>query len=197
MFRSLFIALVSTMLIASVASAAPQSLMKGHWSLGYSPSSEQQFILGIGMADMTKAVIAASFQNLKGADVTAGGQTTEGSSFTTFSIGGAFHYYLDGLSTDAFAPFIGGGFTYEDSGLDTFDPSDPSLEYGDVANTIRFDARFGGEAFAVEPLSIGGWVGVEFEKPLEVTATDNAVYKGNWTINSFRSAIFATLYWGG
>lgn len=185
MFRSLFIALVATLLIASVASAAPQSLLKGHWSLGYSPSGAQEFLLGIGIADMSKIVASASFENVNPGDTVTGGQTTPGGdSNTAWSVGAAYHYYVDGLSTEGFAPFVGGGFRYSDTGVSGEDGS------------FAFDGRFGGEAFPIEALSIGGFVGVQYMKEGDVTEGDTTE-KGDTEITSFRSSIFATLYWGG
>jgi hypothetical protein len=188
MFRSLLIGLIATVMIASVASAAPPSLSKGHWSLGYSPDGAQEFLFGMGIADMTKIVVSASFDNDSPGDVVSAGGTTEFESNTSFGIGGALHYYLDGLSNEHFAPFLGGGFAYFDTGVDGEDGS------------FAFDGRFGGEAFAVEPLSIGGFVGVRYTKEGDrdgFQGGEPVTFEGDKSFSSFRSAIFANLYWGG
>jgi hypothetical protein len=109
---------------------------------------------------------------------------------TAFNVSGEFRRYMEGASSNFFSPFLGGGVGIEDSG---FEGSDPNLEvFG----------GFGGEAFVVEALSIGGNVGIGYTKEGDVTIDDGDpltpdTVEGNKTFGTLRSAITATLYWGG
>lgn len=187
MFRSSIVALVSTMLIASAAAAAPTSLAKGHWSLGYQASEGANVQLGIGVADMTRIIVSASVQNSKPGD-DGNPATPEPESTTGWSVAGAFHRYLGGMATDHFAPFFGGAVGITDSGSEGADPS------------FGVEGRFGGEAFVIDALSIGGFIGVGYKKQgdTEVTQGNTTVtVEGDKTFGTVRSGITATLYWGG
>ena len=180
MFRSLFVAVVSSALIASAAAAAPTSLMKGHWSIGYEAGESGAVQIGIGAADMTRIIVDVWVKNTK-----PGG---EGSSVTGWSVGGAFHRYMSGMATDHFAPFFGAGVDVSKTGVE------------DSKASFAVNGRFGGEAFVIEPLSIGGFIGVEYEKEGDtkgVVQGQPVTIKGPKYFSTVRSAITATLYWGG
>jgi hypothetical protein len=186
MFKSVFVALVSTIVLVTGAVAAPHSLDKGHWSLGYEASSGSTVNFGIGVADMSRIIASLSVANAKPGD-DGNPQTPEPESTTAFAVGGAFHRYLSGLSTDYFSPFFGVGVSYSDSGIEN--------EKGDFS----VDGRFGGEAFVIEPLSIGGFVGFGYtqEGDTEITQGNQTVtIEGDRRVGTTRSALFATLYWG-
>lgn len=183
MFRSLLVALASTALLASVAAASPHSLGKGHWSLGYTSDRESTIQLGIGVADMTRIIANVGLENVDP------GNNVD--SQTTFSIGGALHRYLSGMSTDIFSPFLGAGVGVSEIGVDNQD-----------ANIDVFGG-FGGEAFVAEPVSIGGFVGLGYTKSGDADidtdsdpTTPPVHFEGDKTFGTLRSAITATLYWG-
>lgn len=161
MFRSAILASVCAMLVASAALAeAPSSLMKGNMSLGFTASSDPSILFGYQMKDMLKIGGAVGVASLDPGD-------------TSWNIGAAVHYYLAGKSNQYFAPFIGGGLGWADSGVEGTD------------GTLELDGRFGVEAFPVTPLSVGGYVGVGWR---ELNADTNS-------IGTFRSAFFVSFYW--
>lgn len=184
MFRSLLVALATTALFASVAAAdAPHSLGKGHWSLGYEADSDPTIQFGIGVADMTRIIASVGVQNSK----PGGG----GDSNTAFGVSGEFRRYMGGMSTSFFSPFFGAGLGIDDSGISGADPD------------LQVFGGFGGEAFVVEPLSIGGFVGIGYTKEGDFAfdsdndpLTPPINVEGDKTFGTLRSAITATLYWG-
>lgn len=184
MFRSSIVALMSTMLIASAAAAAPTSLAKGHWSLGYQASGGSNVQLGIGVADMTRIIVSASVQNSKPGD-DGNPATPEAKSTTRWSVGGAFHRYMGGMATDHFAPFFGAAVGITDSGVEG------------SGSSFDVEGRFGGEAFVIDALSIGGFIGVGYTKAGDTEVTQGVTVEGDKTFGTVRSGITATLYWGG
>ena len=179
MFRSLLIAVASTALFASIAAAdAPHSLGKGHWSLGYEADSDPTIQFGIGIADMTRIIASIAIENSD-----PGGTA---SSTTAFGVSGEFRRYLSGMSSNYFSPFLGAGAGVTDTGIDGQD------------SNIDVFGGFGGEAFVVEPLSIGGFVGFGYTKHGDFTDPNdpNVTIPGEKTFGTLRSAITATLYWG-
>ncbi len=191
MFRSALLASVFCMLVASAAFAdAPESLMKGNWSLGYTADSGSpsvnynaesasdaidfgDLIFGYQVANMVK--IAGNFGL---ASIDPGGDID---SATMYRVGGTVHYYVDGLSNQYFSPFLGGNFTYIGYSGDPFEGKD-----GDFA----FNIRFGGEAFPVAPLSVGGYIGFEY-----LQEGDYGDEEGSTFMSVNRSALFVSLYW--
>jgi hypothetical protein len=174
--------------MASVAAAdAPHSLGKGHWSLGYEANSGSTIQFGIGVADMTRIIASLGVANSD-----PGGNLD---SNTSFGVSGEFRRYMSGMSTNYFSPFFGFGVGMEDSGIEGVDPD------------LEIFGGFGGEAFVVEPLSIGGAVGIGYTKEGDFETfgdhdgdplTPDQVFTadGNKTFGTLRSAITATLYWG-
>lgn len=192
MFRSLFVALAAIALIASVAAAeAPHSLGKGHWSLGYEANSGSSIQFGIGIADMTRIIASLGVQNSEPAS--APGINSD--SNTSFNVSGEFRRYFGGASTSYFSPFFNAGVGIDDSGID-----------GQDSDLLVFGG-FGGEAFVVDPLSIGGAVGIGYTRAGDFEAlgdfdndptTPDTIGKvdGPKNFGTLRSAITATLYWG-
>ncbi len=161
MFRNAILASVCAMLVASAALAeAPSSLMKGNMSLGFTASASPTILFGYQIKDMFKIGTAVGVASLDPGD-------------TSWTIQAAGHYYLAGKSNQYFAPFLGAGVGYSDSGVEGSD------------GTLELNARFGGEAFPVPPLSVGGWVGVGWS---ELDSETDA-------IGTLRSEFFVTLYW--
>jgi len=161
MFRSAILASVCAMLVASAALAeAPSSLMKGNWSLGFTASADPTILFGYQIKDMFKVGGGFGVASLDPGD-------------TAWNITAAGHYYLAGKANQYFAPFLGGGVGYSDSGVEGSD------------GTLELNARFGAEAFPVPPLSVGGWVGFGWSQ-LD-SDTDS--------IGTIRSEIFVNLYW--
>lgn len=189
MFRSLFVAVVSTVLIASAAAAAPTSLTKGHWSLGYEANQGTNVNFGLGIADMGRVLVSASVVNEKPGEEGA-------KSVTDFQFGAAYHYYMNGMSTDHFAPFLGGGVNITKPGDRVEGTSKVKTKAG-----FEVEGRFGGEAFVVDAVSIGGFIGVGYSKEGDRDVTpqggQTATAKGDKYFQTVRSAITATLYWGG
>jgi hypothetical protein len=170
------------MLMASAALAdAPSSLMKGNWSLAYTAGSGAALSVGYGLKDMNKVVIDFGVSNT---DLDpAEDDAFDPDSATEFQIGAAYHYYLMKMSNQYFSPFIGGRFGYADAG-------------GDTDGDFEFDFRFGGEAFPITPLSIGGYVAFGYSQDNDAfyDSGENSYYDAN-TLGTTRSAIFASLYW--
>ena len=161
MFRSAILASVCAMLVASAALAeAPSSLMKGNISLGFTASASPTILVGYQIKDMFKVGGSFGVASLDPGD-------------TAWNVGAAGHYYLAGKSNQYFAPFLGAGLGYSDSGVEGTD------------GTLELNARFGAEAFPVPPLSVGGWIGFGWS---ELDAETDA-------IGTLRSEIFVNLYW--
>jgi hypothetical protein len=169
------------MLLATVAAAdAPQSLTKGHWSLGYNANSGSTIQFGYGVADMTRIIGSLGIQNEdpgNGLD-----------SNTEFGISGEFRRYIGGMSNNYFSPFFGLGVGVNDSGIE-----------GDDSD-FQFFGGFGGDAFVIEPLAIGGFVGLGYTKEGDFDHDNDPTtpkIEGETTFGTLRSAITATLFWGG
>jgi len=181
MFRSAILASVCAMLVASAALAeAPSSLTKGNWSLAYTAGSGTALSVGYQIKDMNKIAIDFGVSNtdLDPADEDA----FDPDGATQFQIGAAYHYYLMSLSNQYFSPFLGARFGYADAG-------------GDTDGDFEFDFRFGGEAFPVAPLSIGGYVGFGYSQDNDAYFDPTEGYYDSNTFGTIRSAFFASLYW--
>lgn len=180
MTKRMFLALILSLVLAAPAFAAPNMLSKGYWSLGYEADSDPNIQFGIGVADMTRIIASVAIQN------NDPGGTAE--STTAFGVSGEFRRYISGMSTNYFSPFFGFGAGVTDTGIDGQD------------SNIDVFGGFGGEAFVIEPLSIGGFVGFgytkegDFKDPNDPNAP---TIPGDKTFGTLRSAITATLYWGG
>ncbi len=161
MFRSALLASMCALLVASVAMAdAPSSLMGGNWSLGFNADASEAIAVGYQLRDMMKV----------------GGQVGVASTDpgdTAWSVGVLAHWYLASLSNQYFSPFVGGEFGWSDSGREGSD------------GTLNLNARFGGEAFPVPPLSVGGYIGFGWR---ELDADTDF-------FGTLRSAFFVNLYW--
>lgn len=181
MFRSALLASVCVMLVASAALAdAPSSLMKGNWSLAYTAGSGTAFAFGYQLKDMNKIAVDFGVSN-KDFDP-ADPDEVDPDSITEWQIGVGYHYYLMGMSNQYFSPFIGGRLGYADSGIE------------DTDGDIEVEFRFGGEAFPIPPLSIGGYVAFGYAQDNDTVVSDLGL--GDQTsLGTTRSAIFASLYW--
>jgi hypothetical protein len=176
MFRSLLIAAVCCALMTSGATAAPSSLMKGIWSLGYTfDGASDEILAGYNISDMDKLIVNFALNSVDPGQDAGIDQDSD----TGWAIGGALHHYLNGLSTSNFAPFIGGGVSVGESAF-----------AGTDANT-RIDARFGAEAFPIDPIGISGHIGIGYFRTGEEANGDD----GPSTIGFFRSGVSATFYW--
>jgi hypothetical protein len=183
MFRSALLASVCVMLMASAALAeAPSSLMKGNWSISYTADSGTALGVGYQIKDMSKIAVDFGVSN---EDFTSAIDDSLDTSRTEFQIGVSYHYYLKKLSNQYFAPFIGGRFGYADSG------------YEGTNGDLEIEGRFGGEAFPIAPLSVGGFIGLGYRQDND--AIDNltgASADGDvTTFGTIRSAFFVSLYW--
>ena len=176
MSRGFVLAIACVALMASTASAAPSSLMKGMWSLGYTfDGCADEILGGYNIADMNKLIVNFALNSQDPGEV--GGVDID--SDTGWAIGAALHHYLNGLSTSNFAPFIGAGFSIGESAFADND-----------ANT-RIDGRFGAEAFPIDPLGISGYVGLGYF----MAGEDESGDEGPSSLGFFRSGVSATFYW--
>lgn len=176
MSRGFVLAIACVAFMASTASAAPSSLMKGMWSAGYTfEGGDDEILGGYNFSDMNKVIVNFALNSADpGED-----DGVDGDSDTGWAIGAAWHHYLNGLSTSNFAPFLGAGFSIGESAF-----------AGNDANT-SVDGRFGVEAFPIDPLSISGYVGLGYFKAGEEPNGDD----GPSSIGFFRSGVSATFYW--
>jgi len=176
MSRGFVLAIACVAFMASTASAAPSSLMKGMWSAGYTfDGSADEILAGYNISDMNKVIVNFGINSTDPGQINGVDQDSD----TGWAIGAALQHYLSGLSTSNFAPFIGGGFSIGESAFS-----------GTDANT-RVDGRFGAEAFPIDPLGISGYVGLGYFKAGEEDNGDD----GPSTIGVFRSGVSATFYW--
>jgi hypothetical protein len=176
MSRGFVLAIACVAFMASTASAAPTSLMKGMWSAGYTFDGVSDEILGgYNISDMNKLIINFALVNVDEGEING----VDIDSQTGWAIGAALHHYLNGLSTSNFAPFIGGQISYGESATED-----------DPGNT-RIEGRLGAEAFPIDPLGISGHIGFGYSRAGEQANGD----EGQSAIGFFRSGVSATFYW--
>ena len=191
---------VAWMMVALPAGAAPPSLAKGYWSLGFETDRNLNVTVGYGVADMTRMIVSGSI--LSTGDLVTGSRETTYDA--TYSLGLAVQRYFDWASSERFAPFFGGGVEYTFTGqvteeLELQQVGTVELVF-DTGDVLSINGRFGVECFPWEPISVSGHVGVLAQMHYEgesgtVTGEQRVLDSGNDVLTF--SELFVTFYWGG
>jgi len=184
--KGLLLALIFSMTLVVSALAQPAMLSKGKMSVGVTASRQARVNFGWNIADLSKLAFGVGVANTTPQQQVVNGQVVTPDSETTWSFDVMYNKYLAGLSTTEFSPFIGGGVVIEDEG-----------EARDMGWAV--EGHFGGEAFVVEPLSLGGYIGVAYRMQGKLkdqpAGTQTVDLDGQKTFTTFTSALTATLYW--
>lgn len=190
MTKRMALTLFLTLVLVVPASAAPNMLGKGYKSLTFEADSSPTIVFGWNVAEMTKFNIGGGLA--KTTPPVAQGQPDPDSQ-TSWQFQAGVARYMGAISNDILAPYIGAQVNISDSG-----------ESQDTSLGMR--GHFGVEAFLVESLSIGGNVGIGYNKEgsaeafgdhdADPTTPDQAfTIDGEKAFSTSSSSILATLYW--
>jgi hypothetical protein len=180
------LALFLSLFLTVPAFAGPNMLSKGYKSLSFEADSSPVILFGWNITEMTKFNIGGGMANTT-PPVIEGAPDPDSETSWQFQAGMA--RYMGAISNDILAPYIGAQVNIRDNGS----VQDPSFG-------VR--GHFGVEAFVVESLSIGGNIGINYEKdgdaeipdPLDPTAPPVTI-AGGTAFTTSSSSILATLYW--
>jgi hypothetical protein len=161
-------------------------LGKGFKSLSFEADTSPVILFGWNVSEMTKFNIGGGMAN-ETPPVLEGSPSPDSETSWQFQAGIA--RYMGGISNDILSPYLGAQVNILDNG---------------TAQDTSFGVRghFGVEAFVVESLSIGGNIGINYEKDGNVAFDDDSdpitppvTIEGGTAFSTSSSSILATLYW--
>jgi hypothetical protein len=186
MTKRMLMVLFLGIVVVTPALAAPNMLDKGFKSLSFEADSAPTIVFGWNVTEMTKFNIGGGIANTT-PPVIEGSPDPDSETNWQFQTG--INRYMGAISNDILAPYMGAQVNIWDNG------STQDTSFG-----VR--GHFGVEAFVVESLSIGGNIGINYNKDGDAEFDDDddpltpaITVSGGNEFTTTSSSILATLYW--